>query len=475
MVFSSLEFIFRFLPIFLILYYFTPNKYRNITLFIGSLCFYAFGEPIYILLILFSLLINFLIGIKLSRLPNHPHQRQFIFILSLLFNFGMLFFFKYTNFLIENINPLLSQIDTYFQLGLGKVPFIPITLPLGISFYTFQIVSYVVDVYTGKQKSEKSFLNLGIYLCMFPQLIAGPIVIYSEIAESIKSRTYSLEAFENGLKTFIIGLGSKILIANRIGTLWNDIQTIGFESISTPLAWMGAFAFSLQIYFDFNGYSLMAIGLGEMLGFKIPRNFNKPYLAHSISDFWKRWHITLGRFFLNYVYIPLGGNRKGIFRTIVNLFLVWSLTGFWHGASWNFVLWGITFFILLTIEKLFLHKVFDKVKILGHLYVIFLIPLTWVIFAITNLNDLLIYFDRLFPWLPGVQKGVVIKFDYVMHWHNYGPLFIIAVILCTPFPSRIYDNHKKNFISILVIFSIFWLSVYQLANAINNPFLYFRF
>lgn len=475
MVFSSLEFIFRFLPSFLILYYITPIKYRNITLFLGSLCFYAFGEPIYILLILFSLLINYFAGKRISNLPNQPHQRQLLFILTLLFNFGMLFFFKYTNFFIENMNFILSQLDKVSSLKLGRIPFIPVSLPLGISFYTFQIVSYIVDVYKGKQKSEKSFINLGVYLCMFPQLIAGPIVIYSEIAESIQSRTYSLDSFENGLKTFVIGLGSKVLIANRIGTLWNEIQTIGFESISTPLAWMGAFAYSLQIYFDFNGYSLMAIGLGEMIGFKIPINFNKPYMAHSISDFWRRWHITLGQFFRNYVYIPLGGNRKGTLRTIFNLFLVWSLTGFWHGASWNFVLWGITFFILLTVEKLFLQKLLNKVKLLGHLYVLFLIPLTWIIFAITNLKDLLVYFDRLFPFIPRIPNGLILKTDYMMYLKSYGPLFLITIILCTPIPSKLYENHKRNVMSILVIFIIFWLSIYQLANAVNNPFLYFRF
>ena len=289
MVFSSLNFIFIFLPIFLILYYLVPQKYKNVLLFSGSLVFYALGEPSYLFLMLLTLFVNYCFGRLLTHYTDTRVIKRLFLILALLYNFGILFFFKYTNFFIENINHILrlNNIDWHFYL-------ISLTLPLGISFYTFQIVSYIIDVYRGKVKAERSIVNLGAYLCMFPQLIAGPIVMYSDISAALKERSLSIEDLDKGLKNFIMGLGYKVIIANRIGILWNDICTIGFESISPPLAWLGAFAYSMQLYYDFCGYSLMAIGLGEMLGFKMPVNFRQPYVARSVTDFWRRWHITLG-------------------------------------------------------------------------------------------------------------------------------------------------------------------------------------
>lgn len=478
MVFSSLTFIFRFLPIFFILYFLTPNKYKNITLFIGSLVFYSLGEPFYIFLILISLMINYIIAIKMSKLSK---LRKRFFVCGLVYNFGMLFVFKYLNFIIENINFLLMQIQSNTSFSIGQLPSIELTLPLGISFYTFQIASYLVDVYRNKQKPETSILNLGVYLCMFPQLIAGPIVLHSEVNTAIKSRTHSISQFEDGLRTFVIGLASKVIIANQMSSIWNSIQTIGFESISTPLAWIGAVAFSIQIYFDFNGYSLMAIGLGNMLGLSFPRNFNHPYIAFSFTDFWRRWHITLSRFFREYVYIPLGGNKKGLARTIFNLFIVWSLTGLWHGASWNFVIWGITFFILLTIEKLFLEKVLNFLRPIGHLYVIAFIPITWIIFAVTDLKELMIYLYKMLPFLPWkifnvtIPEGFRDDLDYVSYFDLFGLLFIVSFLLCTPLLSKIYERYKKNLITTIILFLIFWVCIYQLANGANNPFLYFRF
>lgn len=475
MVFSSLEFIFRFLPIFLILYYVTPAKHRNITLFIGSLVFYAFGEPVYLLLILLSLFINYRLGLKISRLPEHPYQRQFLFVLAMLYNFGMLFFFKYTNFLIDNINLLTSAVSGYTGISIPALEHLNVVLPLGISFYTFQIASYIIDLYRGRHKPETSFLNLGVYLCMFPQLIAGPIIVYSDIANDLKERKLRLEQFEDGLKTFVLGLGSKVLLANRIYLLWNDIQVTGYDSISTPLAWLGAFAYSFQIFFDFFGYSLMAIGLGQMIGFRIPQNFNYPYISHSISEFWRRWHITLGSWFREYIYIPLGGNRKGNFRTFRNLILVWAFTGLWHGASWNFVIWGLCFALLIILEKLFLGKVFQKLPFLGHLYIIAIIPVTWILFAITDTQELRIYITRLFPFLNGSDFWSINPTDYLYALQNFWPLLVLCILFSTPLPAKLYRKYQNNVITLFILLGIFWLSIYQLVVSVNNPFLYFRF
>lgn len=475
MVFSSLEFIFRFLILFLIAYYLCPKRFRNAVLLAGSLLFYAWGEPAYLILILLSILVNYRLGLAIARHPRNPRKHRFFFVLALCYDFGMLFLFKYADFFIDNLNILLSLIKQYTGCPLSSIPKPKLSLPLGISFYTFQIASYIIDVYHKKQKPEHSMLQLGVYLCMFPQLIAGPIIVYSDMANQLKNRTYSLSDFEDGLKTFVIGLGSKVLLANRIFLLWNNIQVTGFDCISTPLAWLGAFAYSFQIFFDFFGYSLMAIGLGKMLGFHIPDNFNYPYIATSVSDFWRRWHITLGAWFREYIYIPLGGNRKGTLKTIRNLFLVWLLTGLWHGASWNFVLWGLVFFVLISLEKLFLGKVFRKIPVLGHLYIIVLIPLTWILFAITNINDLWIYFTRLFPFLNGSSPGSVYSADYIDALHMYGPLFLLCILFSTPLPAKLYRRFKNNIITLLLLLAIFWLSIYYLAISSNNPFLYFRF
>lgn len=475
MVFSSLMFIFRFLPVFFILYFITPEKHRNLTLFGGSLIFYALGEPIYLILILLSVWINHHLGLSIARCPRRPRKRQFYFALSMIYNFGMLFVFKYTDFLLENINSLIGLINRFAGVGIPKVPLPHLALPLGISFYTFQIASYIIDVYRGTQKPERSIITLGTYLCMFPQLIAGPIVMYPDVSKQLKKRHTSLEDFEDGLKTFTLGLGSKVLLANRIFLLWNDIQVTGFDSISTPLAWLGAFAYSFQIFFDFYGYSLMAIGLGQMLGFRLPENFRFPYTASSVSDFWRRWHITLGTWFRTYIYIPLGGNRNGRLRTFRNLFVVWALTGLWHGASWNFILWGLLFFVLISLEKLFLGKVFRKCPFLGHLYIIILIPVTWIIFSVTDLSHLWIYLTRLFPFLNGSSMWIFGTQDYVYALNNFGLLLALCVLFSTPLPAKLYRKHKKNPLTIVALLGIFWLSIYYLVISVNNPFLYFRF
>ena len=333
MVFSSILFIFRFLPIAMGIYFLTPKKLKNLSLLILSLIFYSWGEPIYFLLMIASIFVDYFISINIEKNNKNKKIKILLLAISIIFNVGILFFFKYINFFIENIN-------NYFNMSLNNVK---ITLPLGISFYTFQTMSYTIDVFLGKVKAEKNIINFGAFVCLFPQLIAGPIVKYIDISKELKNRDINLDEIQEGIRLFILGLGSKILIANNIGSLWNEVETMGFNNISTILAWMGIIAFSLQIYFDFNGYSLMAIGLGKILGFNFPNNFNYPYESRSITEFWRRWHITLGQWFKQYVYIPLGGNRLGRARTYFNLFIVWFLTGLWHGASYNFILWGLYF------------------------------------------------------------------------------------------------------------------------------------
>ena len=433
--------------------------------------FYGIGEPLYLCLIICSVLVNLGIGLFIDRSERLSGKRLWL-ITGLLYNFGLLFFFKYTNFFLENINGVLKLCHSGTQLKL-----LELTLPLGISFYTFQIVSYIVDVYRGKVKADHSVISLGAYLCMFPQLIAGPIVVYSDIRRELHERTITIHNLDDGLKTFILGLGFKVLLANRVGTLWNEVCTIGFESISTPLAWLGSLAYSMQLYFDFCGYSLMAIGLGKMLGFTIPENFHHPYLSRSVTDFWRRWHITLGAWFREYVYIPLGGNRKGRIRTIVNLGIVWLLTGFWHGAAWNFILWGVFIFLLEILEKNLLLPVLNHksiaAHIFSHIYMILYILVSWTIFAISDFNQLAMYLARMFPFFG--MGHTLNSYDFVKYLTDYGVLLICCILFCTAGPEKLYHRFKNKLGGIVIALIIFWYSVYYLAIGMNNPFLYFRF
>ncbi|MGL5576711.1 MAG: MBOAT family O-acyltransferase, partial [Sarcina sp.] len=340
MIFSSILFIFRFLPVALILYYLAPFKYKNLVILILSLFFYSWGEPKYFGIMIASIIVDYTVGRGIEKYYDNKFNKKIFLGISIIFNLGMLIFFKYSNFFIDNINLLLNT--SFNNLDL--------TLPLGISFYTFQTMTYSIDVYRGKVKAEKNIINFGAYVALFPQLIAGPIVKYTDIAVELKERIINMDKLYIGIKLFILGLARKVLIANNIGLLWNEIQAIGFENIGMGMAWLGAIAFTIQIYFDFSGYSLMARGLGAMLGFTFPENFNYPLISKSVSEFWRRWHITLGNFFREYVYIPMGGNRVNKSRLTLNLLVVWALTGFWHGAEYNFVLWGIYFFIILLLE-----------------------------------------------------------------------------------------------------------------------------
>ena len=456
MVFSSLIFIFRFLPIFFISYFFTPNKYKNLSLLIFSLIFYTFGEPKYFPLMIASIIVDYIISIIIENNFENRRKCKFLLILSIIFNIGMLFFFKYYNFFIENMNLLFNT----------SINTIKVALPLGISLYTFQTLSYTIDVYRGKFKAERNIIDFGAFVSLFPQLIAGPIVKYSDINKEIKDRSISFSNIEEGLEEFIIGLSKKVLIANNIGMLWNEISNKNIESISMPLAWISILAFAFQIYFDFSGYSSMAVGLGKILGFNFPINFNFPYISRSISEFWRRWHITLGSWLKEYIYIPLGGNRVSKKRLFFNLLLLWFLTGFWHGAEYNFILWGIYFFIFIYLEKLFLSKILNKYIIFSHIYTVFILLIGWCIFAITDLNTLRVYIGKLFTF--------DLTLDYIFYLRNYIIIFIICIVSSTPLIQKFYNKMNKN-IRTVIIFILFLLSIAYLVDSSYNPFLYFRF
>lgn len=468
MVFSTIEFLFQFLPIFLVGYYLTPPRYRNVTLVAGSLIFYAIGSGWYTLLLILSALINYTLSHAITRAKvRDPHQAKLLFILGLIYDFGMLVVFKYTNFLIGNLNGLLSV----FHVSL---PAAKLILPLGISFYTFQVTSYLIDVYTKKVRPASSLLELGTFVCMFPQLISGPITNFGEMQPQIQKRRVDATMLEDGMQTFILGLGAKTLLANPMGGLWNNLGVIGYDSISTPYAWLGAFAYSFQIYFDFSGYSMMAIGVGKMLGFQLPQNFNLPYMSGSAAEFWRRWHMTLGRWFKNYIYFPLGGSRKGSLKTIRNMLVVWAFTGLWHGASWNFVLWGLIFFVLLVLEKNVYGKFLERTHILKHAYIIFIIPLTWMVFAISDMHQLGTYFTRLFPFLSSQETQSNTR-DVMLALHNYWKILIPCVLFCTPLPLHYYKKYRKSGFCLIILILIFIFSIRAMMTQTNNPFLYFQF
>ena len=450
MVFSSFEFLFRFLPAFLIIYFITPKKFRNAVLFLGSIAFYTYGEAQYVLLLLASVTVNYVIARSMYKTPEDGRGRRqaVLLVLALCYDFGMLFFFKYSGLTTK--------------------------LPLGISFYTFQIAAYVIDVYRGIVPAEKSYVNLGTYLTMFPQLIAGPIVNYTEVSSCLKRRTVTARDFESGVRILVIGLGSKVIIADRVGMLWNNVQTIGFNEKTVLFYWLYAAAYMLHIYFDFSGYSDMAIGLGRIFGFRFSENFKYPYVSASITEFWRRWHITLGRWFRDYVYIPLGGSRKGRLRTMFNLFAVWILTALWHGAGYNFLIWGGMLLGALFLEKLFLLPFLQKSKVIGHVYLLLFVPVTWMAFTITDVQQLGIYLTRMFPFV-NAHTGMVNSMDYIKYLKDYDSLLAMGVLFATPVPAVIYGRIKRGMLGTLAIAVIFALSMYYLAVSANNPFLYFNF
>lgn len=462
MVFSSLEFIFAFLPIFFAVYYIVPFRFKNVWLLAGSLGFYFWGvrdTPAHFVLLCAGVVVTYAAGIQIGKSKNPKAWLKF----GLIYNFAFLFIFKYAGFFLRSLGGIFGQ-----EWNIRD----PV-LPLGISFFTFQAASYIIDVYNGRLRPERSLVKAGAYLSMFPQLIAGPIVTYGTVKNDMDSRKARLAMVDRGLREFTIGLGLKVLLANRIGKLWTDAATIGYESISTPLAWMAIAAYSFQIYLDFYGYSRMAVGLGMMLGFKFPRNFNYPYTARSMTQFWRQWHMTLSQWFRDYLYIPLGGSRSGKLKTLRNLLIVWLCTGLWHGADWNFILWGLILFILLCIEKAGLKKLLDKSKIVSRVYMLLAIPLTWLVFALPDLTKIRVFLGRLFPF--GASTQGAFAGDFIKYGKMYGVYLIICAIFCTPIPRRIYKKIESKPWSAFILLAILIACIYCLFMGMDDPFLYFRF
>lgn len=470
MVFSSMIFLWLFLPIVLLLYFISNNKFKNIILLISSLVFYAWGEPKYIFLMLLSIAINYIFGILIDKYRRFD---KLLLILSIITNLGILGYFKYFNFFVKNVNDIF---------GHNVLTLKSIVLPIGISFYTFQILSYIIDLYRKEIEVQKNIFNFALYVSFFPQLIAGPIVKYKDVEKEINHRTVDLKLFSSGIRKFTYGLGKKVIFANTLALVADTIYANNIANLNTPIVWLAALAYTLQIYFDFSGYSDMAIGLGRMFGFHFTENFYLPYLSQSITEFWRRWHISLSSWFKQYLYIPLGGNRKGKIRTYLNLLIVFFATGLWHGASWNFVFWGGFYYgTILVLEKLFLKKILDqnKFKFFNHIYVLLIVIIGWVIFRIDGLRNAFELIKLMFSFN--------FKSIYIIN-----PLFInrktiiitiLAIMLCGPFQKivsvmknedRIKSFYKKYLETICIVL-ILVISISELVASTYNPFIYFRF
>ena len=503
MIFSSLLFLFRFLPIVLLLYFVAPKRFRNAILFVSSLIFYAWGEPVYVVLMLFSTAVDFTHGWIITKAKEQGNQRKAkaALISAMVINLTLLCVFKYTDFLIQSVNAIVGS----------SIPTVGLPLPIGISFYTFQTMSYSIDIYRGDAKLQKNMIDFGAYVAMFPQLIAGPIVRYQTVADELNHRQETPEEFANGVALFMVGLGKKVLLANNIGMLWDTVVALPVANMSVLTSWLGAVAFGLQIYFDFAGYSDMARGLGRMMGFHFDLNFNYPYISRSITEFWRRWHISLGTWFREYVYIPLGGNRKGPVAQMRNIFIVWMLTGIWHGANVNFLLWGVYFGVLLIIEKQFLLKRLQHApKVVGWVYTMILVLISWVIFASVDGQGGLGYFASMFGLRVGETANVggvpFLNSTTLYLLRNYGIMLILCAVGATPLPARLAGK-VRNWLSggaafneevteasakspaeapaagstawqvlwSLAAMAMFVVCTAYLVDATYNPFLYFRF
>ncbi len=458
----------------MLLHTIAPSRARNALLFLGSLGVYAYGAGLdgsgayspeagltAAGILLGATVINYLFARWMSQ--EEPSLRREFLFLALFLDFGALFFCKYLPSVLSALRPVLHE----------DYSFLRIALPLGISFYTFQMTAYLIDVYRGTQEAETNFWDFGAFVTAFPQLTMGPILRYGDLREALKSRRPGREDIEQGFQLFVIGLAFKVLLADQLAYLWVVLERIGFDYISTPLAWLGAVGYSLQLYFDFHGYSLMATGLGRMLALPVARNFDEPYLSRSISDFYRRWHITLGTWFRDYLYIPLGGSRRGMSRTILSLALVWLLTGLWHGPTLNYLIWGGVLFVFIALEKLFLRRVFGKLHVLPHLYLLAVIVQTWVIFRVDNLGDLAAYFRRLYPFFG--NSAAINHGDFLKYFSSYWWLFAVGVFFCLPWPRRWYERHRGNALVWVPLFALFWVSVYFLSTGSGSAFLYFRF
>lgn len=474
MVFSSLLFLFRFLPAVLILYYIAPRKVRNLVLFLFSLFFYAWGEPRYVFLMLFSITMDFTIGriIERCQKDGKPRGAKAALLVSVVVNLGILGFFKYADFIVGSINGVFGT----------SIPLPGIPLPIGISFFTFQTMSYTIDVYRKATEVQKKWINYGTYVSMFPQLIAGPIVQYKTIArQMMDDKRENTDDFVAGIQRFMVGVGKKVLLANNIGLLWDAVAAIPITEVAALTAWLGAIGYAFQIYFDFSGYSDMAIGLGKMFGFHFLENFNYPYISKSITEFWRRWHISLSSWFREYVYIPLGGNRRGALRQVRNIAVVWLLTGIWHGAHWNYVLWGVYYGVLLLLEKFVFGRFLKKLPgVFQNFYTLFLVVISWVIFKCEDLSFCWEYLSAMF----GGSGAGFINQETLYLLYNYAVLLVILILGSTTLPKRIVTGVLARMkqgswlpvaLKCLFCIAVFVLSVAYLVDATYNPFLYFRF
>ncbi|QJA10231.1 MBOAT family protein [Romboutsia sp. CE17] len=457
-VFSSIAFIFYFLPLVLICYYLSPYRLKNLTLLIFSLIFYAWGEPIYIFIMIFSIFSDYIHAMIIDNNRGNIKSKLAL-ISSIVVNLSLLTFFKYSDFLIS----------IYNNISNNNLPLLNLALPIGISFYTFQTMSYSIDVYKNEAPVQKNIISLATYVTLFPQLVAGPIVRYSDIAKDLNYRKHTFDKFYDGTCRFIVGLSKKVLLANNFGIIWFNIKSLSYDSLSMGTAWLGIICFTLQIYFDFSGYSDMAIGLGKFFGFEFLENFNYPYVSKSITEFWRRWHISLGIWFRDYIYIPLGGNRCNKSRFLFNILVVWFLTGLWHGASFNFIIWGLYFGVILIVEKLFLLEVLKSIpNIFNHLYVIILVLISFVLFDITELNSVFDYYKTMFNFNNAL-------FDSTFYYYLIPNivLLIIGILASTPIFKNIFEEYTLLKFIVLMIGLI--LSTSFLVDSTFNPFLYFRF
>lgn len=467
MLFSSLTFLYYFLPVVIIIYFIAPSKIKNSVLLISSIVFYGCGEPRYILLMGLSIVVNYILGLLIEKYSKTKLANLCLFV-SVFFSLAILGYYKYADFFIINFNTVTGL----------SVPMLKTTLPIGISFYTFQIMSYTIDVYRGHAKAQKSIINLATYVVLFPQLIAGPIVRYGDVMSALENRSHGFARCRTGIRRFICGLAKKVLIANTLGELCN-IFNISTEK-TVLFYWIYAIAYTLQIYFDFSGYSDMAIGLGQLFGFDFKENFNYPFVSNSITEFWRRWHMSLSSWFRDYLYIPLGGSRVSKIRWLFNIVIVWLLTGLWHGAAWNFIVWGLLFALLLINEKLWLGKAIQSLpRFLSHIYVMFFIVISFVIFDAPNLSEGLLRVYSMF----GIDKVPMMEVQSLYYLQSYGIVLIIAIIGCTPFPKLCIERIRKSFYGdmalnitepIACVILLFVITGY-LVDASFNPFLYFRF
>ena len=470
MVFSSLEFLLMFLTITLLVYFIVPLKIRNIVLLIVSLIFYGWGEPVYVFLMIFTIAVDYIFGLLVERnLKKDDRKRaKTCLVLSIVINLSILGFFKYYDFFVSNLRLIP---------GLSGLPLLGLSLPIGISFYTFQALSYVIDVYRGDTGAQHNAAAFGAYVTLYPQLIAGPIVRYKDVDDQLTEREHSVPLFADGVRTFVAGMGKKVLLANIAGQLWEYFKATPTDERTVVGAWLGMLCYTFQIYFDFSGYSDMAIGLGKMIGFRFLENFNYPYISKSITEFWRRWHISLGTWFREYVYIPLGGNRCSRAKNLRNIFIVWFLTGFWHGASWNYILWGLYYFVLLMIEKTFLLEKLKKAPaVVSHIYTMFFVVIGWLLFVFEDLSTGVVWLGNMF----GVGVSGVASGSDVYNLLRNLIFFAILVAACTPLPKKLWKNFTDNSAAVKTISAVgctlmLLLCMAYLVDSTFNPFLYFRF